>query len=236
MTQQVKPPSTAPAPLPRTFKRIPAMMEDLAKKEELLRKASQNRVQSESHQRIHCMSNTSSIVRRNSIDRPRTVKDYKLGRQIGKGAYAVVRLVLDKNTQQTLAMKIYEKYKLTDPARRKSVTREISIMKRMSHPNIVQMCTSFDNPQSIYIIMEHVKGKSLYQFLKEKPFKRMSEEETRAIVKQIAESMQYIHNQNVAHRDLKLENFIINTQSMKVTMIDFGFSITSGHDKKLKIF
>lgn len=52
MTQQVKPPSTAPAPLPRTFKRIPAMMEGLAKKEELLRKASQNRVQSESHQRI----------------------------------------------------------------------------------------------------------------------------------------------------------------------------------------
>jgi serine/threonine protein kinase len=133
-------------------------------------------------------------------------------------------------------MKVYEKYRLTDPARRKSVTREIAIMKKMSHPNIVQMSTSFDNPQSIYIIMEHIKGKPLYQYLKEKPYKRMHEDEARVIIKQIAEAMQYVHGQNVAHRDLKLENFIINTKTMKLTMIDFGFSITSGHDKKLKVF
>lgn len=116
-------------------------------------------------------------MRRGSSEKPGNIRDYKLGRQLGKGAYAVVKLCTDKSTKELLAMKVYEKYKLTDPARRKSVAREIAIMKKMSHENIIQMHKSFDNPHSIYIIMEYVRGKSLYQFLKERPGKRMPEEE-----------------------------------------------------------
>ena len=183
------------------------------------------------------MSATGSLVRRSSSERLRTIKDYKMGRQIGKGAYAVVRLVIDRSSKETQAMKIYEKYKLTDPARRKSVHREIAIMRRMNHPNIVQMFSTFDNPHSIHIVMEHVKGKSLYQYLKEQPMKRMPESQAKAIIFQIAQAIKYIHGQNVAHRDLKLENLIVNTKNgLHTTLIDFGFSITSGHEKKLRIF
>lgn len=231
-------PNSAPAPLPKNFKRIPAMMENLVRKEELMRKANESglRGRSESNHRIHAMSDTASHARRGSCDRPGNIKDYKIGRQIGKGAYAVVKLVTDRASNELLAMKVYEKYKLTDPARRKSVTREIAIMKRLDHENIIRMHKSFDNPHSIHIVMDFVKGKSLYQYLKEKPGKRMSEEEAKAIIRQIAGAIKYIHSLNVAHRDLKLENIIINSKTQKVTLIDFGFSITSGHEKKLKIF
>lgn len=232
------PPSTAPAPMRNHLGRVHGMMQDLVMKETMMRRASHKEIRgrSESNNRASVISNVTSQTRGCSYDKKKTVKDYKLGRQIGKGAYAVVRMVIDKVSKQQQAMKIYEKYKLTDPARRKSVTREISIMKRIQHPNIVKMITSFDNPHSIYIVMEHVKGRSLYQYLKERPGKRLNEDDAKNVILQIAQSLQYVHSQNVAHRDLKLENLIINSNTKKVTLIDFGFSITSGHEKKLKIF
>lgn len=120
-----------PPPLPRNFKRIPAMMENLAKKHELLnRTKGLVRGRSESNNKVKYMASSSTMnPRQSSSDRPGNIKDYKLGRQIGKGAYAVVKLVTDRATNQLMAMKIYDKYKLTDPARRRSVTREIAIMK-----------------------------------------------------------------------------------------------------------
>ena len=230
--------SSGYAPLPKNFKRIPAMIESLTKKEELLRKANANlaRGRSESRHQIPVIADSTPQPRRGSSERPWSVKDYKFGRQIGKGAYATVKLVTDKSNNEIMAMKIYEKFRLTDPARRKSVVREIAIMKRLNHENIVKMNTSFDNPHSIHIVMEYVKGKSLYQYLKEKPNKRMPEDEARHITKQIASWIRYIHSLDIAHRDLKLENIIINSSNRKITLIDFGFSIICGHEKKLKIF
>lgn len=110
-------------------------------------------------------------------------------------------------------MKIYEKYKLTDQARKKSVSREIAIMKKLKHDNIVKMHTSFENPHSIHIVMEYVKGKSLYQYLKEKVGKRLPEDEVKFIMRQIVECIKYIHSMNITHRDLKLENIIINSST-----------------------
>ena len=180
--------SSGYAPLPKNFKRIPAMIESLTKKEELLRIANANlaRGRSESRHQIPVMDDLNPQPRSGSADRPGSVKDYKFGRQIGKGAYAIVKLVTDRSSNEIMAMKIYEKFRLTDPARRKSVVREIAIMKRINHENIVKMHTSFDNPHSIHIVMEYVKGKSLYQYLKEKPNKRMPEDEAKIITRQIA--------------------------------------------------
>ena len=180
--------SEAP-PLPKNFKRIPAMIESLTKKEELLKKANAiARGRSESTQRIQTMTASSTMnPRRSSSEKPASLKDYKIIRNIGKGAYAIVKLVTDRATDETLAMKIYEKYKLTDPARRRSVAREIAIMKKIDHENIVKMYKTFDNAHSIHIVMEYVKGRSLYTYLKDKPDKKLPEVEAKLIIKQIAQ-------------------------------------------------
>ena len=68
---------------------------------------------------------------KNSLD------DYIIGKQIGQGAYAVVRIGLHKPSNQKVAMKIYKKYKLEEPNRRKSVKREIKLMEKMKHQNII---------------------------------------------------------------------------------------------------
>ena len=66
-----------------------------------------------------------------------TLDEYVIGKQIGQGAYASVRIGLHKPTDKKVALKIYKKYKLEEPNRRKSVKREIKLMEKMKHDSIV---------------------------------------------------------------------------------------------------
>jgi serine/threonine protein kinase len=89
-------------------------------------------------------------------------------RTLGSGAYATVKLAAQKSTKKKVAMKIYPKYKLNDATKRKSVMREIQIMKKFEHPNIVRLYDSFETLKEIYLIQEYISGVSLYQFIKNK--------------------------------------------------------------------
>jgi len=78
----------------------------------------------------------------------------------------VVRIGLHKPSNQKVAMKIYKKYKLEEPNRRKSVKREIKLMEKMRHPNIVQLYEIIDTSKYVILIMEYVGGGSLHGYLK----------------------------------------------------------------------
>ena len=67
------------------------------------------------------------------------VEDYAIGKELGKGAYAVVKQALHKPTNKKFAVKVYEKSKLFDPQKSNSVKKEIQILKKIDHPNIVKM-------------------------------------------------------------------------------------------------
>jgi MAP/microtubule affinity-regulating kinase len=67
------------------------------------------------------------------------VEDYAIGKEIGKGAYAIVKQALHKPTNMKVAVKIYEKCKLTDPQRNSSVKKEIQILQKIDHSNIVKL-------------------------------------------------------------------------------------------------
>lgn len=79
------------------------------------------------------------------------IQDYQLGRELGKGAYAVVKQGLHKKSNTQVAMKVYDKYKLTDNARKQSVKREISLLNRLTHPNIVRLFDSFDTRNTVSV-------------------------------------------------------------------------------------
>ena len=76
-------------------------------------------------------------------------------------------------------MKIYDKMRLNDPMKKRSVSREISLLQRLDHPNIVKFYESIDTNKTINLVMEHVKGKSLYTYLKEKKYRRIDEKEAK---------------------------------------------------------
>ena len=82
--------------------------------------------------------------------------------------------------------------------------------------------------------MEHGGGLSLMNYLRTKSGKRLDEEEAKVIFKQIAEGLQYLHQKNVAHRDMKLENILIDEEG-NVKIIDFGFSLVTPKTKPLNV-
>ncbi|KAL4474921.1 hypothetical protein ABPG74_001617 [Tetrahymena malaccensis] len=105
-------------------------------------------------------ANNQSTKSKNELD------NYKLGPQIGKGSYATVRLATDLTTNEQVAIKFYDKYKLFDPQKKKNVQREISILKKICHPHCIGMQKTFENSKYICVVMEYVGKDSLYTYLK----------------------------------------------------------------------
>lgn len=83
--------------------------------------------------------------------------------------------------------------------------------------------------------MEYVGKASLHSFLKTCHERRLDEPEAKRLFKQIVEGLCYCHKMSVVHRDIKLENILLDSNN-NIKIIDFGFSIIIGEDKKLKIF
>ena len=162
-------------------------------------------------------------------------EDYKVYQQIGQGAYASVRLALYKPENKKVAIKIYEKSKIMDPMRRKSVKREIKLMQKMDHPNIIKIYDTFETNNHVNIIMEYVGGSSLHSYLKAQPNRRLKEENAYKLFKQVATGISYCHSRCITHRDIKLENLLMDENNI-LKIIDFGFSTCIPNDKKVKMF
>ena len=161
--------------------------------------------------------------------------NFILGNEIGKGAYATVRSAKNKQSSSKVAIKIYDKFKLLTPNRKKNAEREIKILTRLNHPNIVKLYKTVENNKSLNLIMEYVNGCSLMAYLKQKPNKRLEESEARSIFRQIIEALDYCHSLGISHRDIKLENILIDPQHC-IKLIDFGFSTCFSNEKKVKLF
>ena len=140
----------------------------------------------------------------------------------------------DKITSKKMVWKVYEKYKLHTSKRRLNLNREIKIIKKMSHPNVIKLFTTIDTGKQVVLVMEYIGKVSLYQYLKSKSKKRISEQETKKIFRKIISGIQYLHGKRIAHRDIKLDNIMVN-ESYDVKIIDFGFSLFTTKNKKLNL-
>lgn len=90
-----------------------------------------------------------------------SIENYNIGKVIGQGAYAHVRICQHKKTMQKFALKIYDKHRLNDPMKRKAVQREIMVMRKLNHPNVVKLHELIDMPKQVNFVMDYVKGISL---------------------------------------------------------------------------
>ena len=149
--------------------------------------------------------------------------DYVVGKEIGKGAYAIVYIGIHKKSNKKIALKIYEKDKIKEIQRKKSVRREIRLMKRLNHPNIDKLYEAIETETQVILVLEYVSGGSTHGFLKSKHLRRMSEEDARGIWRQLMHTLSYLHNKCITHRDIKLENVMLD-EKRNVKLIDFGFS------------
>ena len=102
-------------------------------------------------------------------------------------------------------------------------------MKRLNHPHINTLYEAIETEEQVILVLEYVPGGSTHGFLKSKPNRRMSEDDARKIYKQLINSLNYLHGKCIAHRDIKLENVMLDERKA-VKLIDFGFSTCIAND------
>ncbi|KHN76846.1 Serine/threonine-protein kinase par-1 [Toxocara canis] len=157
--------------------------------------------------------------------RSRTADDphigkYKLLKTIGKGNFAKVKLAKHIPTGIEVAIKIIDKTAL-NPSSLHKLFREVKIMKQLDHPNIVKLYQVMETDQTLYLVMEYASGGEVFDYLV--AHGRMKEKEARAKFRQIVSAVQYLHQKNIIHRDLKAENLLLDSD-MNIKIADFGFS------------
>lgn len=143
---------------------------------------------------------------------------YEVGRLLGCGAFAKVYHARNTSTGQSVAVKVVSKKKLAATGMASNVKREIAIMSRLHHPNIVKLHEVLATKTKIYFILEFAKGGELFARIAKS---RFGEDLARRFFQQLISAVGYCHARGVFHRDLKPENLLLDEQAnLKVS--DFG--------------
>ncbi|PON41867.1 Calcium/calmodulin-dependent/calcium-dependent protein kinase [Parasponia andersonii] len=120
---------------------------------------------------------------------------YEVGKLLGCGAFAKVHHARDVLTGQSVAIKVISKKKLATPTLRSNAKREISVMKRLRHPNIVRLHEVLASKSKIYFVMEFVKGGELFAKVAKG---RFSEDLARRYFRQLVSAVGYCHARGVS--------------------------------------
>ena len=163
------------------------------------------------------------------------IEDFEFGELLGQGAYATVRKAVHRPSRQVVAVKTYERSRLTDAQRKKGVQRETRIQSRLEHPNIVKLIQTIETSKQIHLVLEYVQGLPIGGLIKQRPDRRLEESEAKHLFIQLLKGLSYCHDINVCHRDIKLENLLI-TQQKALKIIDFGFATCYSREKRVKMF
>jgi len=156
-----------------------------------------------------------------------TVGKYTIGKLIAAGNYGKVKKAYYIDSGNEVAVKIINK-KLMNEQEAVNAMKEIEILSKLHHPNIIQFLDLVDTDDRLYMFMECAKGGStLKQYIAREP---LSEAQSKNVFKQLASAMKYCHEENVIHRDIKPSNVLISGKE-EVKVIDFGLSavIESGN-------
>lgn len=154
---------------------------------------------------------------------------------IGSGLIGEIRLCRQFSTSKIFAVKVVSKAGLpSDFVKKKSIETQVKIMQGVDHPSILKIFDFFEDACSYYLVMEYISGGDLYSKLDK--YGKFSEKTAAKILKQILSALAYLHSNDIVHRDIKLENFLIeeNDGHMVVKLIDFDTTTRLKSGQKLK--
>lgn len=149
------------------------------------------------------------------------VEFYSIGRVLGKGAYGKVNLALQKLTRRLCAVKSINKALTSDKSTFLKLHNEMFIHKQLRHNNVCMLFETIETPTHNLLFLELCRGGDLLHYVRRR--RRIDEDVAKVIFKQIVLGIQYIHSKNIIHRDIKLENILIDNLGV-VKICDFGVS------------
>jgi len=154
-------------------------------------------------------------------------EDFQIEESIGEGVFGIVALAKDKRTNERVALKRMDKINhQVNMSTRDSWNQEIkSGSLLVEHEGIARLKGYFETSRHFWLVLELVKGVSLYQLLEDRGYAPLEEFQAKDLFIQLVSAISYSHSRSIAHLDLKLENVLI-TDDMRTKVIDWGLSTT----------
>ncbi|XP_069878289.1 serine/threonine-protein kinase DCLK2 isoform X1 [Dipodomys merriami] len=151
------------------------------------------------------------------------LEKYRIGKVIGDGNFAVVKECMDRSTGKEFALKIIDKAKCC--GKEHLIENEVSILRRVKHPNIIMLVEEMETASELFLVMELVKGGDLFDAITSST--KYTERDGSAMVYNLASALRYLHGLSIVHRDIKPENLLVceypdGTKSLKLG--DFGLA------------
>lgn len=140
---------------------------------------------------------------------------------LGRGAFGKVSLGMHKITDKLVAVKSINKEFLEEEKSRRKVTKEVAILKKINQPNIVKLYETFESSKHFLIVMEMCSGGDLLNYVRKR--RKLAEDVAKFFFRQLIESLAYCHKKGVVHRDIKLDNILLDHHG-RLKLCDFGVS------------
>ncbi len=150
--------------------------------------------------------------------------EYILGQTLGEGEFGKVKLGWKKGGEVQVAIKLIRRETLNgNPSRLPKIYREVHILRGLEHPNIVRLHEMIETPQFIGIILEYASGGELFDYILTHRY--LKDNTARKLFAQLVSGVGYLHKKGIVHRDLKLENLLLD-RNRNIVITDFGFANT----------
>ena len=148
--------------------------------------------------------------------------DFTLTKKLGEGTFSIVRLGINKQTNEKVAIKELLKNQIIENNDKNRLEREIKILKNIRHPNIINLYNIIQTEKKYYLITEYIEGKELFDYIIKK--RKLDEFESCKFFQQLINGIEYLHKLKIVHRDLKPENILIDEKNGILKIADFGLS------------
>lgn len=159
--------------------------------------------------------------------------NYELENEVGRGGMGIVYSARDKRLKREIAIKVLPPELSFRADIRQRFLREAETAAQLNHPNIVPIYTVEEKDNLVYFVMAYIKGDNLGVRLQQHG--PMAPVEVRRILREVADALAYAHHRNVIHRDIKPDNIIIDEETGRAMVTDFGIAraLTDSGDSRL---
>ena len=153
------------------------------------------------------------------------ISDFNILKELGTGSFGHVYLVTHKKTKAQYAIKAIDKRDKTNIEEKPYFRREVEVMYKIHHPNVVKLYGHFEDNNYCYFIMEYISKGNIYGLIPQDKKKRLSSQIVAGLIKDVISAVYYLHNMNppIIHRDIKPENVLLGDK-MVAKLTDFGWS------------
>uniref|UniRef100_A0A673KTS6 non-specific serine/threonine protein kinase n=1 Tax=Sinocyclocheilus rhinocerous TaxID=307959 RepID=A0A673KTS6_9TELE len=151
-----------------------------------------------------------------------SIKDFDIGRPLGKGKFGNVYLAREQKLKVIVALKVLFKSQMEKESVEHQLRREIEIQSHLRHPNILRFYNYFQDNTRVFLILEYAPRGEMYKELQR--CGRFDEQRSATYMEELADALLYCHEKKVIHRDIKPENLLLGYRG-ELKIADFGWSV-----------